>query len=101
MEWMGIISRWLAVVAALSGMGLLTGCTGMQFVNATVVMNSTVWPNHYTRSLDHAYGNDPRQKLDVYRPEKITPHTKVVIFFYGGTWEISPADTADNPAPPR
>ena len=83
---MGIISRWLAVLAGLAGTGLLTGCTGLQFVNATVVMNSAVWPNDYTRSLNHAYGSDPRQMLDVYRPKKITPHTKVVIFFYGGTW---------------
>ena len=86
MEWLGIFSRWLAVSAALAGIGLLTGCTGMQFVNATVVMNSAVWPNHYMRKLDLTYGTDPRQKLDVYRPEKITPHTRVVVFFYGGTW---------------
>ena len=86
MEWKGKVLRGLAMVAVLLEMSLLTGCTGMQFVNATVVMNSAVWPNHYTRSLNHAYGTDPRQKLDVYRPEKISPHTKVVIFFYGRTW---------------
>lgn len=86
MEWMEIYLRRFVVIAALAGISLLTGCTGMQFVNATVVMNSAVWQNHYTRSLNHAYGTDPRQKLDVYCPEKITPHTKVVIFFYGGTW---------------
>ena len=86
MAWLGIILRGFVFIGALAGVSLLTGCTGLQFVNATVVMNSAVWPNHYTRSLNHAFGNDPRQKLDVYCPEKITPHPKAVIFLYGGTW---------------
>ena len=63
MEWMEIILHRLVVIAALAGISLLTGCTGMQFVNATVVMNSAVWPNHYTRKLDLAYGNDPSDRF--------------------------------------
>lgn len=29
---------------------------------------------------------DPRQKLDVYRPKKMMPPAKVVIFFHGDSW---------------
>ena len=40
-----------------------------------------------------AYGADPRQKLDVYVPEKSPAGSRlpVVIFFYGGGWEIGRA----------
>jgi acetyl esterase/lipase len=44
----------------------------------------------YTRTADLAYGQFARQKLDVYAPTdrdaaKLRP---VVVFFYGGGWEI-------------
>jgi acetyl esterase/lipase len=65
----------------------LTGCTGLQLLNATV--------SHfgYMRTTDISYGDDPRQKLDVYLPKQMSPNAKVVIFFYGGSWrEGSKAD---------
>jgi acetyl esterase/lipase len=33
-----------------------------------------------------AYGPDPRQKLDVYRPEKDAGNLPVLVFSYGGAW---------------
>jgi acetyl esterase/lipase len=33
-----------------------------------------------------AYGSLPRQKYDVYSPEKTGPDTPVVFFVYGGSW---------------
>ena len=58
----------------------LTGCTSLQLLNATV--------SHfgYGRTTDISYGDDPRQKLDVYLPKKAAANTKVVVFFYGGSW---------------
>ena len=41
----------------------------------------------YTHEADIAYGPDPRQKLDLYRPDKPRADGKTVIFFYGGAWE--------------
>jgi acetyl esterase/lipase len=60
----------------------LAGCTKFQ------VLDAIVPPCGYSRTRDLAYGTDPRQRLDVYRPT----HTgrepaAVVIFFYGGSWQ--------------
>lgn len=72
---------WLLVgIVSVTGIFLLTGCTQLQLLNATVSHRG------YTRTLDLTYGNDPRQKLDVYLPKKIAPDAKVVVFFYGGSW---------------
>lgn len=58
----------------------LSGCTGLQLLNATVSHRG------YVRTTDIAYGADPRQKLEVYLPKKMAPNAKVVVFFYGGSW---------------
>lgn len=72
---------WLiAVLILVTVIGLLAGCTKLQLLNATVS------PFGYARTNNLAYGTDPRQKLDVYRPTKAAPNGKVVIFFYGGSW---------------
>jgi acetyl esterase/lipase len=70
----------IAVLLLLAAIGLFTGCTKLQLLNATVSHGG------YTRTVDLAYGKDPRQKLDVYRPTKAAPNGKVVVFFYGGSW---------------
>ena len=74
MSWLLVLVAWVAVS------GLLSGCTQLQLLNATVSHRG------YKRTLNIAYGNEPRQNLDVYLPKKIRPNAKVVIFFYGGSW---------------
>jgi acetyl esterase/lipase len=61
--------------------GLLGGCSPATLLNATVSCQG------YTREADIAYGPDPRQKLDLYRPDKPRADGKTVIFFYGGAWQ--------------
>ena len=39
----------------------------------------------FTRDL--AYGSDPRQHLDVYRPKASRAAAPVVVFLYGGRWQ--------------
>jgi len=75
-----ILVSVLFVIALTDAAFWLTGCTELQMLNATV--------SHfgYVGKLNIAYGNDPRQKLDVYVPQKMAPDAKVVIFFYGGSW---------------
>lgn len=70
----------LILIAVATAAVWLTGCTSLQMLNATVSHRG------YVRTPDIAYGPDPRQKLDVYRPKKISPDAKVVVFFYGGSW---------------
>lgn len=43
--------------------------------------------NHFVRTADLAYGADPRQRLDIYRPRTIREPQPVVVFLYGGRWQ--------------
>ena len=72
--------KFTLVTASTLGMTLLTGCSGLQVLNATSPSRGNV------RTKDVAFGDQPRQKLDVYRPKKAAPGAKVIIFFYGGSW---------------
>jgi acetyl esterase/lipase len=67
------------VIASLAA--FLNGCSPASLLNATVPRKG------YTLQPDIAYGSDPRQKLDLYLPDRPRPDGKVVIFFYGGSWD--------------
>ncbi|WP_020168648.1 MULTISPECIES: alpha/beta hydrolase [Methylotenera] len=62
-----------------------SACSPIKLLNA-VVPEST-----YQLHSAVAYGDLPRQKLDIYIPSQISPANsttrKVVIFFYGGSWD--------------
>ncbi|MGI4793304.1 MAG: alpha/beta hydrolase, partial [Janthinobacterium lividum] len=64
----------LGVPAAL----LLAGCSPVRILN-------TLAPDRLV-ATDIAYGNDPRQRLDVYRPHGRGPFP-VMMFLYGGSWD--------------
>jgi acetyl esterase/lipase len=60
---------------------LISGCGSLQFFIANA-------PTRFTRvdcQADLPYGEDPRQKLDIYRPRN-SAKAPVVIFWYGGSW---------------
>jgi acetyl esterase/lipase len=72
----------LARRGVLAGLaGFLSGCS------PAVLLNATVSRQGYAREADLAYGPDPRQKLDLYRPAQPRADGKTVIFFYGGSWD--------------
>ena len=60
---------------------LLSACSGQFWANALTPR----WG--YDRHADIAYGDDPRQTLDVYVPADKAAHAPVVVFFYGGSWQ--------------
>ena len=68
------------VLWALAG-GSLGGCTRFELLNATVPSCG------YRRTAGLAYGELPRQKLDVYRPRSAKSPRGVVVFIYGGSWQ--------------
>ncbi len=74
---MGLVARLLTLAALL---GLLSACSGLRTLDAVTASGG------YQLMQGVAYGADPRQKLDVYRPTRPLPETPVVVFFYGGTW---------------
>lgn len=76
-----IVSAGIAIVLGLGA------CAPLTLLNAVTPSSS------YEKSADIAYGNDPRQRLDVYKPVKANSPAPVVVFFYGGSW--NKGDRAD------
>lgn len=65
---------------------LLAACSGQFWVNTLVPR----WG--YDRHSDIAYGDQPRQQLDIYTPDKPAAGRPVVVFFYGGSWQTGNKD---------
>ncbi len=51
------------------------------------VLNSLIPDHGYQLHAEIAYGDLPRQKLDIYRPKQSSHDLPVVIFYYGGSWD--------------
>ena len=51
------------------------------------VLNATVPTGGVEITRDVAYGDLPRQSLDIYRPVPARAGLPVVVFFYGGSWK--------------
>lgn len=85
---MGKLGRNPGLTAALAIlMLLLTGCTGTRLL----VANGIARGGDYRLSADLAYGDDPRQRLDIYLPEQQSPEPPqparpTLIFVPGGCW---------------
>ncbi|MES2185168.1 MAG: alpha/beta hydrolase [Pseudomonadota bacterium] len=74
------MARRTGILAAATA--FISGCSGVQ------VLDKLVPSNDYSAETGLAYGPDPRQRLDVYRPTGTPGATRppVVVFFYGGAW---------------
>ena len=72
--------RLLAI--ALAATLALAACSPLGALNAVIPSSA------YTLNADVAYGTQPRQRLDIYRPADAAPAAgwPVVVFFYGGSW---------------
>jgi acetyl esterase/lipase len=56
------------------------------------LLNATIPDGGYTVDHDIAYGNNPRQRLDIYRPDHAAASAPVILFIYGGRWEEGSKD---------
>jgi acetyl esterase/lipase len=72
--------RWFHSAVAFVGVLLISGCSGVDAINALVPRGG------YTVEKDLAYGPDARQRFDLYVPEGATGSSPVAVFFYGGGW---------------
>jgi acetyl esterase/lipase len=70
---------WRAL--ALLPLALIAGCSSTGLINALVPRDG------YTVEQNTAYGNQPHQTLDVYRPDQHETPAPIVVFFYGGEWQ--------------
>ncbi|MBW8883080.1 MAG: alpha/beta hydrolase, partial [Asticcacaulis sp.] len=72
------------LTATLAGAGaLLAGCNTLSVFNAVTPKEGGV----RRIARDIAFGDDPRQRYDVYAPEKATGPLPILVFFYGGGWD--------------
>ncbi|WP_376965422.1 alpha/beta hydrolase [Azospirillum sp. A26] len=69
------------VLAPLLLLPLLGACSGPQIVDALTPRSG------YTVATDLPFADDPRLRLDLYRPDRPVPGAPTVVFFYGGNWE--------------
>lgn len=72
----------MKILAILSLFAALAACSPLGIVNALVPDGG------YRVQRDIAYGTHERQKLDVYVPEQATGTLPVIVFFYGGSWQM-------------
>ena len=66
----------------IAALALLAACAPVATLNALAARDS------HAVEPDVAYGENPRQRLDVYRPVRAAPPAgwPMVVFFYGGSW---------------
>ena len=67
-------------IAGLGSILALAACSGADLVNGLTPRDSFILEE------DIAYGSEPRQRLDLYRPIDGTGEA-MALFFYGGSWE--------------
>jgi len=76
--WAGLSRGWLLLCSLT-----LSACTALSFSAANL-------PTYFSatqRTADIAFGDDARQRLDIYRPPASGAAAKpVIIFWYGGGW---------------
>jgi acetyl esterase/lipase len=73
--------RIAARLAGAACTAALVACSGFGFF----IANAPNAFGSFRRTANLAYGDDARQRLDVYAPTQ-AGHRPIVIFFYGGTW---------------
>lgn len=72
---------WLRHAFAVAFVVSLSACSTLDLLNALTP------PDKSSRAVKGvAYGDLPRQKLDVYLPAAAAGSAPVVVFFYGGEW---------------
>ncbi len=70
-----------ALIAASLG-ALLSACQPFGLINLLVSRSG------YDLHRGLAYGDDPRQRLDIYVPRGLKAPAPVLLFFYGGSWQL-------------
>lgn len=66
---------------AVLALAAVVACSPLALLNASAPADG------YRRVEGIAYGENPRQKLDLYIPDRATGPLPVVVFFYGGAWQ--------------
>lgn len=84
----------MKIFALLSSL-LLSGCLSA----ATSIANMAARSSDYERIADIPYGDEARQRLDLYVPTSGGAHP-VLVFFYGGRWQMGKKEDFEFAAEP-
>lgn len=76
----------LLFISTLIAILSIYGCKPIEILNATITRKG------YSVYYDIAYGVNPRQKLDVYVPDKLSHPPTTIVYFYGGSWQSGDKD---------
>jgi acetyl esterase/lipase len=79
------LSRIFAVLSFAAIANWLAGCS-------PALLNVLAPSGGYSVQHDVAFGSDPHQRLDIYVPDGLTKPAPVLIFFYGGSWQMGDKD---------
>ena len=74
----------IRVAAVGLGSLALAGCLRLGLFAA----NAPSYFGAYDRTADVAYGADPQQRLDIYKPHHAVKPTPVIVFWHGGRWSF-------------
>jgi acetyl esterase/lipase len=74
------IRRLFSVLIGGFLLAAMSACSPLKMLNALTPDGT------FDKTEGIAYGDDPRQKLDVYVPRHAVENAPVVVFFYGGSW---------------
>ena len=80
---MPVPSRPMIFTVILGGVAALAG---VAYAARAQLLDALTNRNGYSVERDIAYGDLPRQTLDLYRPEANPDTAPLIIFFYGGGW---------------
>ncbi|MFZ4540204.1 MAG: alpha/beta hydrolase [Rickettsiales bacterium] len=73
---------------------LLVACFSLLALSAcskASLLNATITRDGYAVKRDFAYGENPRQRFDLYIPHGVTK-APVIVFYYGGSWQSGSKD---------
>ena len=77
-----LFKRLLKCLLIIGSLATFAGCSPLS------VLNTVVSDTGFVVTRDVYYGEQLRQKLDIYVPvESLAGANKVVVFFYGGRWQ--------------
>lgn len=71
---------------------LICGALGLAGCSGPDVLNALTPGAGYELTADIAYGDHPRQRLDVYVPADGAPAKATIVYFYGGSWQVGAKD---------
>jgi acetyl esterase/lipase len=75
----------------LRGLVIMVLC-GLCVSGCATALNASIPREGYHVVRDVAYGDHPRQRIDFYVPEGLEKPTPVIVFFYGGSWQMGSKD---------